>query len=157
MTDDQEQRPLANLLAAVGGGQATVALSPEEFVYIERDCESFKRTIRKIQSTINSVADHPEWGLGENHGQLVSAATVVGRFREKANRAPDGNSVYEIMEQHYKIVEDIQEVHRQVRRRMMDADAEFAAEFDRLSATLPQRPPEGTEFGPYLLPDGSVK
>lgn len=157
MTDNDSPRPLSNMLEAVGGGHATVRLSPEEFVHIDRDCESFKRTIRKIQSTINSVADQPEWGLGENHGKLLSAETVVGRFRKKANHAEDGNSVYEVMEQHYRIVEDIQEVHRIVRQRMMETDAEFASAFQRLSAELPEQPPVQPKLGPYLLPDGSTR
>ncbi|MEV0357806.1 hypothetical protein AB0H71_17285 [Nocardia sp. NPDC050697] len=154
MTNDE--RPMKNLLDAVGNG-AGVSLRPEEFVNIERDCEHFKLTIREIQRTMDRVARHSTWNLGENHPLMVSGQTVVDRFRKKAAGSGDGNDVHAVMEQHYKIVEDIQEVHRIVRQRMMDTDADFASEFQRLSTELEERPPVQPKLGPYLLPDGSAR
>ncbi|WP_141691966.1 hypothetical protein [Nocardia brasiliensis] len=150
-------RPMANLLDAVRGGHATVEMTPEDFVYIDRDCEYFKRVIRRIQSLAEQIARQDSWGLGETTKNMVSGQTVVDRFRQKAKQASDGNDVYTIMEQHYKIVEDIQEVHKSARERMMQADSEFAASFTQLNETLPERPPAQLPAGPYLLPDGTAR
>ncbi|MFC8527540.1 hypothetical protein [Nocardia sp. NPDC057227] len=150
-------RPLSNTLSAAQDGHMSIAMSAEDFIHVERDCEHFKAAIQDIQAIADQIARQPHWGLGENNDPMISARTVVDRFKAKANEAGDGNSVYEIMEQHYKIVEDIQEVHRIVRQRMMDTDAEFAAEFQRLSTELEERPPVQPELGPYLLPDGSAR
>lgn len=156
MTDDSEQpRPMANILTEAREGRLSIELKAEDFVYIDRDCDYFKDVIRNIQKTMTDVARQTSWGLGENNDQMVSSRTLVRRFQKKAEGADDGNSVYAIMAQHYKIVEDIQEVHRVVRDRMMQADSEFAQEFTHLSETLPQRPPAQLPPGPYLLPDGT--
>ncbi|WP_040797159.1 hypothetical protein [Nocardia higoensis] len=141
MSDEALVRPMANLLAAVREGAATVSMKPEDFIYIDRDCEYFKDVIRSIQITMDSVSRESRWGLGEANTKMVSAGTVVTRFKEKANGAGGGNSVYQIMEQHLKIVEDIQEVHRIARERMMEADSEFASSFNELNETLPDRGP----------------
>ncbi|WP_280406412.1 hypothetical protein [Nocardia brasiliensis] len=146
---------MANILTEAREGRLAIELKAEDFVYIDRDCDYFKDTIRNIQKTMTSVAREDSWGLGEKHDQMVSARTLVQRFQKKAEGADDGNSVYAVMDQHYKIVEDIQEVHRVVRERMMQADSEFAQEFTHLNETLPQRPPAQLPAGPYLLPDGT--
>ncbi|MCP2279026.1 hypothetical protein [Nocardia amikacinitolerans] len=157
MGDDQQQRPMANMLSAARDGYMSVALKPEDFVYIDRDCEYFKGVIRQIQTIMDGVSRQESWGLGEGVNELVSAQTVVNRFKKKARGADDRNSVHHIMEEHHRIVEDIQQVHRLVRERMMQADSNFAAEFNRLNETLPERPPEGQVLGPFILPDGSTK
>ncbi|MCP2298214.1 hypothetical protein APR11_004655 [Nocardia amikacinitolerans] len=157
MSDDQGPRPMANLLSAAREGYVSVEMKPEQFIYIDRDCQYFKETIRQIQTIMEGVSNQEPWGLGEGNNRMVSAQTVVNRFRKKAKTADDGNAVWEIMEQHYRIVEDIQEVHRIARERMMQADSNFAAEFNRLNETLPERPPEGQVLGPFILPDGSTK
>lgn len=150
-------RPLANLINAARDGHATVTMKPEEFVYIDRDCEFFKGAIRQIQGLAEQIARQPTWGLGENTAKMVSGKTVVDRFKEKAKQSKDSNDVYAIMDQHYKIVEDIQEAYRAVRERMMQADSEFAASFNQLNTTLPERPPAQLPAGPYLLPDGTAR
>ncbi|WP_228542174.1 hypothetical protein [Nocardia sp. XZ_19_369] len=155
MSDDKSPRPMANMLAAARDGQLAVEMNPEDFVYIDRDCQFFKDTIRDIQEIMDNVSRQDHWGLGEKEDKMVSATTLVDRFRKKANGAGNGNSVWQIMEEHHRIVEDIQEVHRVVRERMMQADSNFAAEFNRLNETLPQRPPVPLKAGPYLLPDGT--
>lgn len=156
MSDENApSRPMANLLNAAREGQVSVELTPEDFVYIDRDCQFFKDAIRDIQEVADTIHRQDHWGLGEQEDRLVSATTLVDRFRKKANQAEDGNSVWQIMEEHHQIVEDIQEVHRLVRERMMQADSAFAAEFNHLSDTLPVRPPVPLKTGPYLLPDGT--
>ncbi|CAM4278181.1 hypothetical protein NONI108955_18575 [Nocardia ninae] len=150
-------RPMANMISAVRDGQATVEMKPEDFVYIDRDCEYFKGVIRQIQGLAEQVSRQPSWGLGEENDEMVSGRTVVERFKQKAKLAGEGNDVYSIMNQHYKIVEDLQEVHRAARERMMQADSNFASEFTHLNATLPERPPAQLPAGPYLLPDGTAR
>ncbi|WP_051186446.1 hypothetical protein [Nocardia tenerifensis] len=148
---------MENLVNAAREGQLAVQMKPEDFVYIDRDCDYFKRTIQRIQRIAEEVSGQPSWGLGESNRQMVSAGTVVDRFKGKAKTAKDGNDVYAVMEQHYKIVEDIQTTYRSVRERMMQADSNFAAEFTRLNETLPERPPAQLPAGPYLLPDGTAR
>ncbi|QBS43759.1 hypothetical protein DMB37_30355 [Nocardia sp. CS682] len=148
---------MANLLSAVREGQATVEMKPEDFVYIDRDCEYFKRLIRRVQGIAEQISRQDSWGLGETTKDMVSGHTVVDRFKQKAKQASDGNDVHTIMEQHYEIVEDIQEVHKLARERMMQADSNFASEFTHLNETLPQRPPAQLPAGPYLLPDGTAR
>ncbi|WP_378738806.1 hypothetical protein [Nocardia brasiliensis] len=146
---------MANIISAAKDNQLAVEMKPEDFVYVDRDCEYFKRTILRIQRIADEISGQPYWGLGEATDKMVSGKTVVDRFKQKAKQAADSNNVYAIMEQHYKIVEDIQQVYRSARERMMQADTEFASEFTRLNETLPERPPVQLPAGPYLLPDGT--
>ncbi|WP_067859589.1 hypothetical protein [Nocardia shimofusensis] len=141
MTDSEAPRPMANLLAAVREGGATVAMNPENFIYIDRDCEYFKGVINRITMIADAVSLQSHWGLGEGNTKMVSGRTLVDRFKGKANGSADGNSVWQIMQDHLRIVEDIQEFHRIARERMMQADSDFAAEFNRLNETLPDRGP----------------
>ncbi|MGY1979099.1 hypothetical protein [Nocardia gipuzkoensis] len=157
MSDDNAPRPMANMISAAREGQLGIEMKAEDFVYIDRDCNFFKEAIRDIQTTVADIAREEKWGLGEKVEGMVSATTVVERFRMKANGATDGNSVYKILEDHYRIVEDIQETYKIVRDRMMQSDGDFAAEFNRLNTTLPERPPVQLPFGPTSLPDGTGK
>jgi len=141
MAEEQQLRPMANLLAAMREGAAVLEMRPEEFIYIDRDCEYFKTVIQQIQGIADLIAGQVHWGLGESNTSMVSAGTVVDRFKLKAKGAADRNAVWEVMEQHFKIVEDIQEIHRIARDRMMEADSEFAATFSQLNETLPDRGP----------------
>ncbi|WP_338773246.1 hypothetical protein V7968_17320 [Nocardia vulneris] len=157
MGDDNatSPRPMANIITAASEGNLAVTMTPEDFVYIDRDCEYFKGVMRQIQRIMAEVSDQKHWGLGEDNAPMVSARTLVDRFKTKARGAKDGNSVWELMEQHYRIVEDIQTVHRTIRERMMQADSDWAAEFNHKNETLPVRPPAQLPAGPYLLPDGT--
>ena len=159
MGDEQESspRPMANMLEAARGGQLSISMRPEEFIYLDRDCDYFKNTILQIQRIAEEISGHSVWGLGEANDDMVSARTMVGRFKVKAKGAPDQNDVYAIMEQHYRIVEGIQEAHRIVRDKLMETDSAFAATFTRLNTELPERPPAAPKPGPYLLPDGSTR
>ncbi|MEU1982205.1 hypothetical protein [Nocardia sp. NPDC019395] len=146
---------MANLLNAANEGQVSVQMTPEEFIYLDRDCETFKLAIRDIQRSAEQISQQETWGLGEANDSLVSARAMVGRYKVKAKGAPDGNGVWEIMEQHYLIVEDIQNVYRTIRDRIMQADDEWAAAYNSLSAGLPERPPVVVATG-RPLPDGST-
>ncbi|MFI5537784.1 hypothetical protein ACIA5H_15470 [Nocardia sp. NPDC051900] len=159
MSDDNpsQTRPMANMLAAAREGQLSVAMKAEDFIYIDRDCNYFKDAIRRIQVVMNEVSRHEQWGLGETTEGMVSANTLVSRFKKKANLADDRNSVSEILDDHYRIVEDIQETYKIVRDRMMQSDSDFAADFNRLNTTLPERPPVQLPYGPVALPDGTGK
>ncbi|WP_280415522.1 hypothetical protein [Nocardia carnea] len=157
MSEEPAPRPMANMLAAANEGQVTVQMSPEEFIYLDRDCETFKLAIQQVQGSAEQISQMEHWGLGEANDDLYSARAMVGRYKVKAKGAPDGNGVWEIMEQHYLIVEDIQNVYRTIRDRIMQADSEWAAAYNSLSATLPERPPVGPTPGPHILPDGSTR
>ncbi|MFE1594740.1 hypothetical protein [Nocardia sp. NPDC058705] len=113
-------------------------MEPEEFVNIDRDCQRFLDLIREMQRGAEGIANTPpkDWGLGADNPLLTSAATMVSWFRDKAKSADGGNSVYAILEEHYRIVEDIQTVHKVIMERYIAADAEFAAEVRSLEASL---------------------
>ncbi|TLG17946.1 hypothetical protein FEK35_02150 [Nocardia cyriacigeorgica] len=155
--DQAAPRPLEGLITEVREGRLSVdfgAGSPdavrvnaEEFVYIDRDCEGFKLLIRQLQRTAQDVADREKWDLGEANPDLGSARTLVSRYRSKAMGAGDKNSVYEILEEHHRIVEDIQTLHREIAQRYLETDEGFASRYNELTATLP--PP-----GPLTLPPG---
>ncbi|MGI5221198.1 hypothetical protein [Nocardia sp. CA-290969] len=121
-------RPLTNLITEAQEGRMSVRLTPEEFVNINRDCESFKLLIRDMQETAKRIAETPakDWGLGADNALLTSAQTLVNRFKEKGKNAPDKNDVYSILDENYKIIEDIQTVHKIILDRYMEADTAFA-------------------------------
>ncbi|MBF6354389.1 hypothetical protein IU449_07515 [Nocardia higoensis] len=141
MSAGEPSRPMANMLSAVTEGAVSFSMQPEDFVYVDRDCEYFKVAIRQIQRIASEISEQGHWGLGERVRELVSAQTVVDRFKKKAQQSAGGNNVWEVMEQHYQIVEDIQSFYRVARERIMQSDSEFAAQFTQLSETLPDRGP----------------
>lgn len=71
----------------------------------------------------------------------------MSRYRSKAKGAEDKNSIHEILDEHYRIVEDIQTLHREIAQRYLETDEGFASRYNELTATLP--PP-----GPLTLPPG---
>jgi hypothetical protein len=151
MSDDTAPRPLEDLLTEAREGRLSVNLgagSPdavrvnaEEFVYMERDCEGFKLLIRELQTAAQDIWKRERWDLGEASNDLPSAAVLVGRFRTKAQNAEDGNDVHAILEQHYQIVEDIQELHRVIAQRYMETDEAFAGRYNELMAGAPPAVP----------------
>lgn len=155
MVDDTALRPLEDLLTEAREGRLSVNLgagSPdavrvnaEEFVYMERDCEGFKLLIQALQRMARNIFEREQWDLGETSDGLSSAAVLVNRFRTKAQNAEDGNDVHAILEQHYRIVEDIQELHRVIAQQYMETDETFAARYNELMAGAPP-------VGPLALP-----
>lgn len=155
VSEDGQVRPLAGLIEqaregrlsvnfGVGSGDS-VRVNAEEFVGIDRACDSFLQLIRDLQGLAFDISERERWDLGEAHPDLLSGQTLVSRFRTKAVGAEDGNAVHEILEQHYRIVEDIRRVHQLIAQRYLDTDAEFASRYNELVATLP--PPSPTQLG----------
>ncbi|WP_280208806.1 hypothetical protein [Nocardia cyriacigeorgica] len=148
---------LAGLITEANEGRLSVRISQdvrvdaEEFVHIDRDCQSFKDLIRELQRTASQIADQEVWGLGEDKDPLSSASILVSRFREKANGS--GNSVYSILEEHYKIVDEIQQLHKAIAQRYIDTDETFAARYNQLTAELPPPGPIApTRIQPGVVP-----
>ncbi|MBF6333888.1 hypothetical protein [Nocardia transvalensis] len=142
--------PLASLIKDAQDGKLTVSFSQEvrvnadEFVYIERDCQAFKDEIRYLQAVAQNISDREHWGLGETTEGLNAASTLVGRFRGKAKIVDPGkdtnNNVFDILEQHYRIVDDIQNLHRTIAQKYIETDQEFAARYKELMATVAPSP-----------------
>ncbi|WP_327097224.1 hypothetical protein OIE68_46485 [Nocardia vinacea] len=138
--------PLASAIKDAQDGKLTVSFSNEvrvnadEFVYIERDCEAFKEEIRYLQRIAENISRREHWGLGETTDGMTSASTLVARFRGKAkivNPATDSsNNVHDILEQHYQIVDDIQNLHRTIAQKYVGQDQEFAARYNELKANV---------------------
>ncbi|MFD4433135.1 hypothetical protein [Nocardia sp. NPDC058497] len=129
LTEAQEGR----LSVSFGG---SVRLDAEEFVYIERECETFKDLIIELQRTASDISKREVWGLGEAVAELTSAQTMVSRFRQKGQGSD--NSVHAVLEQHYQIVDDLQVLHRTIAQRFQASDAEFASRYNELMAETPQ-------------------
>lgn len=165
MSEDEPPRPLEGLLAQaregslsvdLGAGASTdaIRLNAEEFVYMERDCEGFKLLIEDLQRIAEDIADREKWDLGEKNQHLPSAEILVGRFRSKANYSEDGNDVFAILDEHYRIVEDIQELHRVIAQKYMETDDAFAARYNELMAGAPPSVPLAAP-PPFPVPPGA--
>ncbi|MFE7800377.1 hypothetical protein [Nocardia sp. NPDC057440] len=116
----------------------------EKFVYIDRDCEYFKDEILKIQRKMTEISNQDKWGLGEKFDpqgdrDLISGKTMVDRWRKKSQGSE--NSVYAVMESHYKVVEDFQTLFRTVRERITSVDTDQATKYKDLESNLPKQPP----------------
>lgn len=143
-----DSTPLDGLIEQAKSGGLSVSFSDQvvvnadEFVYIERDCEAFKEKIRELQQLAQKIADREYWGLGEDKDGLKSAKTLVDSFRKKAGGGSGSfqTNVKDVLEEHYKIVDDIQILHRVIAQKYRDQDAAFAAEYDRLMADMPESP-----------------
>ncbi|MBB5911555.1 hypothetical protein BJY24_000422 [Nocardia transvalensis] len=133
------------------GSPDSVRINADEFVYIDRDCEAFKNEIRDLQVIAQNISDRERWGLGETTPGMDSANTLVGRFRGKAKiidpSKDSENNVYSILEEHYKIVDDIQTLHRTIAEKLMQQDQEFAARYNEVKATM-EPSPIGTPMQP---------
>ncbi|WP_019932818.1 hypothetical protein [Nocardia sp. BMG111209] len=148
--DASSERPLAQLITEAQAGRLSVDLSDdvrvnaEEFAYIERDCEAFKHEIQKLQRIATNVSTQKKWGLGEDQALLTSAQAVVHRFRTKAAAVDAGkdspNNVYDVLQQHYQIIDELQQLHRTIAQRYIQADQEFAARYNELMADMPTSP-----------------
>ncbi|MFE3545658.1 hypothetical protein ACFXK0_22060 [Nocardia sp. NPDC059177] len=135
---DGDKRPFENLIDEARGGRMSVRMEPEEFVNIDRVCEQFKTLIRDMRTRAKDISDTPpkDWGLGADNPLLTSAATMVSWFRGKAKGSVAGNDVYSILDEHYKIIEDIQAVHKLIMDRYIESDAEFASKVRSLQESL---------------------
>lgn len=134
------QGPLTNLITDAREGRLGLRIEPEEFVYIDRDCERFKTLIQFMQREAEAISliESAQWGIGADNPRLSSAQTLVQRFREKGKGSD--NSVHAILEKHYRIVEDIQTLHREIMQRYMQSDEDFANRVNSVLARLPEQP-----------------
>lgn len=134
-------RPLAELLTEAREGRLSVRfgdslrVDAEEFVEIERACQTFKDLIVELQGIAADISEREVWDLGEAVAALGSAQILVRRFREKGQGSD--NSVHAILDLHYAIVDDLQELHRLIARQYQAVDAEFAARYTELLAAAP--------------------
>ncbi|AVH22286.1 hypothetical protein [Nocardia cyriacigeorgica] len=157
MSDETMPGPFAGLITEATEGRLSTHLSgdmrvnAEEFVYIDRDCQAFKDLIVDLQEIARTISDQAKWGLGEDQDPLSSASILVSRFREKAKGS--ANSVYSILEEHYKIVDEIQQLHKAIAQRYIDTDETFAARYNQLTAELPPPGPIApTRIQPGVVP-----
>lgn len=130
------QRPFQSYINEAKEGRLTVKMDPEEFVYMDRDCEAMKLLIRSLQASTKEIRDSENWWGTRDKTDLVSASVMEIRLREKAKDSDNGNDINTIMEEHYKYIEDIQEVHKVIREKMMAADKDFAARFNAKAQSL---------------------
>ncbi|NEW30635.1 hypothetical protein [Nocardia cyriacigeorgica] len=141
MSDETTPGPFSGLITEATEGRLStqlngdVRVNAEEFVYIDRDCQAFKDLIVDLQEIARTVSDQAKWGLGEDKDPLSSASILVSRFREKAKGSD--NSIHAILEEHYKIVDEIQQLHKAIAQRYIDTDETFAARYNQLVAELP--------------------
>ncbi|WP_280381548.1 hypothetical protein [Nocardia wallacei] len=164
--DTQPASPIASLVKDAESGNLTVSFSDkvvvnaDEFVYIERDCQAFKDEIQQLQRIAQTISRREHWGLGETTDGLKSAATVVGWFRGKAqivDPAKDSaNNVWDILQQHYDIVDEIQTLHRTIAQNYMSTDQEFAARYNELMANTPPSPIGTKQIQPGVTPPPAI-
>ena len=153
MADDSKPAtptgPLASLITEAQNGHLSVSFSPDvvvnadEFAYIERDCKAFKAELIKLQQAAQYISDQENWGLGEGEDRLISAKTLVPRFRSKAAKvspSDSDNNLVDIFKKHYQIVDDLQTLHHNIAQQYCEQDAAFAAEYNRLMANMPANP-----------------
>ncbi|WP_067840262.1 hypothetical protein [Nocardia lijiangensis] len=147
----ESARPIANLITEAREGRLTLRIEPEEFVYIDRDCERFKLLIQSMQDEAQAISEieKKQWGIGADNTILTSAQTLVDRFRTKGKGSD--NSIHAVLESHYKIVDDIQTLHREIRQRYEQADADFAR---RVSAIIERLPEQVTPIDPAVSQPG---
>jgi len=165
MADDSKPAaptgPLASLITEAQNGNLSVSFSQDvvvnadEFAYMIRDCKAFKEEIRSLQLLARRISSTPDWGLGEKNQRLVSAQKLVGRFRSKAMKAglptDSDNNIFDILDDHYKIIDDLQTLHSTIAQNYCQQDQEFAAEFNKKTANL-EPSPIGTPMQPGTIP-----
>lgn len=140
------QRPLTGLIADAKSGNLSVRMDLDKFVYLDRDCNYFKLQIRKIQTQLDEISQQKHWGLGEDHvadgaRDLVSAKTMVARWKSKARGAGGENSFYDQLDSHWQTIDDFQTLFRAVREQMIGEDQAQAAKYKQLESTLAQQAP----------------
>jgi len=137
-------KPMQALIDNAKSGQLSMSFNDnvyvnvEEFVYIDRDCQAMKDKIRQLQALADGISERKTWGLGEDAAWIRSAKILVGTFRSKAKGSADGNDVHAILQQHWEIIDSIQQLHKEIAQRYLQADTDFAARYNELMATLPQ-------------------
>lgn len=103
--------------------ESNVALMvrPEEFADLDRACAVLAGAARAARRIVEDTADRERWGLGESTPGLVSARTVVDRFRQC------GAEIAAALAEHDRIAGEIARALLLVRERMCAIDTETAA------------------------------
>lgn len=129
--------PFTGLIEEARSGALNLRMEPEEFARLDRECTEFETVIRQIQQTMTDISNINTWGFGDNsESGLTSARVMAHRFRTKARGGDD--SFYDVLEEHYVIVEDIRTLHQLIRERFTAADEEWATRFNAEAAALGQ-------------------
>ncbi|MFD3596641.1 hypothetical protein ACFWU5_28315 [Nocardia sp. NPDC058640] len=127
----------SGLIEQARAGALTLRMEPEEFARLDRECTEFQTVIGQIQQTMTDISNINTWGFGDNaESGLTSARVMANRFRNKARGSDD--SFYDVLEEHYIIVEDIRILHQLIRDRFMAADEEWASRFNAEATGLAQ-------------------
>ncbi|MFI6040292.1 hypothetical protein ACIA8C_01585 [Nocardia sp. NPDC051321] len=148
MADQPAPSPLASLITEAKDGRLAVRMDPEGFAKLDRECTDFQETIRKIQQSMRDIGRIGTWGFGDHPGStLTSAPTMANRFRAKASDHPGGDDFKTVLEEHWRAVEDIRQLHAAIRDRYIAQDTEFAARFKAEIARLDQLPDRNGQPG----------
>ncbi|MFD6162436.1 hypothetical protein ACFWF7_01540 [Nocardia sp. NPDC060256] len=141
MADEGAQSPLKSLIDEGRDGRLSVRMSAEDFAKLDRECTNFQEVIREIQTDVMRISSISTWGFGDHPGSmLTSAPTMANRFRAKSNGHPGGDDFYTVLDEHWRAVEDIRQLHATIRDRFIAQDADFAARFKAEIARLDQLP-----------------
>lgn len=148
MADEGAQSPLKSLIDAGRDGQLSVRMTPEDFAKLDRECGNFMEVIRDIQADVKQISGTATWGFGDHPGSpLTSAPTMANRFRAKSDGHPGGDDFYTVLDEHWRAVEDIRQLHATIRDRFIAQDADFAARFKAEIARLDQLPDRNGQPG----------
>ncbi|GEM29745.1 hypothetical protein NN3_07520 [Nocardia neocaledoniensis NBRC 108232] len=135
MAGDDGQSVFSGMIEQARVGSLNLRMEPEEFARIDRECTEFQTTIGQIQQSMTDISKIATWGFGDHANSGLSSARVMAdRFRTKARGGED--SFYDVLEEHYKIVEDIRVLHQVIRDRFMAEDEAWAARFNAEVAAL---------------------
>ncbi|MEV0332080.1 hypothetical protein [Nocardia sp. NPDC050717] len=135
MAGENDQSAFSGLIEQARGGSLNLRMEPEEFARIERECTEFQTAIGQIQQVMTDISKIETWGFGDHANSGLSSARVMAdRFRSKARGGED--SFFDVLEEHYAIVEDIRVLHQVIRDRFMAEDEAWAARFQAEVAAL---------------------
>ncbi|NMN97808.1 hypothetical protein [Antrihabitans stalactiti] len=120
-------------------GSLSVALNPTEFSALDAACVAFKDAIRGVQVTMQQAGRAgAQWGLGEDNGRLSSAIDLVAKYRELATG--DSNSMHAVLEEHYKVAQEMQTLFQVIRDDYIRTDEEFAAKWREMNTEIESGP-----------------
>ncbi|WP_410875051.1 hypothetical protein [Nocardia sp. A7] len=120
-------------------GSGALMVRPAEFAGIDDACEELLRVIARIRTLAVEVGEHTQWGLGDGNARLISACTLVTRLRSLAGAK--ANSIASTLDAHSQIVEDIRQVFRGARDRIVHADEEWAGRIHSMESIAAQSIP----------------
>ncbi|MGY0497318.1 hypothetical protein ACWZHB_02320 [Nocardia sp. FBN12] len=120
-------------------GSGALTMRPAEFAGIDAACDELLRAITRIRALAVEVGERGQWGLGEDNARLISASTLVARLRSLAGAKE--NSIAATLDAHSRIIEDIRQLFRGARDRIVHADQEWTGQFNSMESTAGQSIP----------------